>query len=428
MSSGSADYVPPKTSARLIAIVVGLLIVTNVITAVGVYYGAAPPKTTESITVIGPWTASEQTKFLPVLDAFTSATGIRVTYSYARQEDLQLILPVQFAAHRAPGDVVFMVSSFIKKEGLNGTVLDLTNVVDKAAYGTGALDPVTGTDGKLYGAAYTGKVKPGFWYRQSFFTAHSLTPPTTWAEFQSLLTAIKAVPGIVNPIVSGDGVGWPLSDVVEHFIATFGGASMHRNLTAGTQKWNSTAVHDLFANRIVPLLAARDFSQPLTWDSTAINGWWNNQYALYFMGSWITGMTPPVDPNDLGVFPLPTQSGITPGIVFGPDFMFIPAYSAKPREQGRTDGAGQAGRSPCDRAGGSGQRIPSRGREGGADFGRQGGAARLGRHERRRVPDQLLEPAQGPLDEPEPGGGSKLDPGRDPVESIVGGEWARRAP
>ena len=329
MSSGSADYVPPKTSARLIAIVVGLLIVTNVITAVGVYYGAAPPKTTESITVIGPWTASEQTKFLPVLDAFTSATGIRVTYSYARQEDLQLILPVQFAAHRAPGDVVFMVSSFIKKEGLNGTVLDLTNVVDKAAYGTGALDPVTGTDGKLYGAAYTGKVKPGFWYRQSFFTAHSLTPPTTWAEFQSLLTAIKAVPGIVNPIVSGDGVGWPLSDVVEHFIATFGGASMHRNLTAGTQKWNSTAVHDLFANRIVPLLAARDFSQPLTWDSTAINGWWNNQYALYFMGSWITGMTPPVDPNDLGVFPLPTQSGITPGIVFGPDFMFIPAYSAK---------------------------------------------------------------------------------------------------
>ena len=135
-----------------------------------------------------------------------------------------------------------MVSSFIKKEGLNGTVLDLTNVVDKAAYGTGALDPVTGTDGKLYGAAYTGKVKPGFWYRQSFFTAHSLTPPTTWAEFQSLLTAIKAVPGIVNPIVSGDGVGWPLSDVVEHFIATFGGASMHRNLTAGTQKWNSTAV------------------------------------------------------------------------------------------------------------------------------------------------------------------------------------------
>ena len=29
MSSGSADYVPPKTSARLIAIVVGLLIVTN---------------------------------------------------------------------------------------------------------------------------------------------------------------------------------------------------------------------------------------------------------------------------------------------------------------------------------------------------------------------------------------------------------------
>ena len=329
-TSGGADYVPRKTSTRLIAIIAALLVVTNVITAVGVYYGTVPAKTAETITVIGPWTGSEYAKFLPVLDAFTNATGIRVSYSSARQEDLQLILPVQFAAHRAPGDVVFMVSSFIKTQGPSGTVLDLTNVVDKSAYAGGALDPVTGTNGKIYGAAYTGKVKPGFWYRQSFFTAHSLTPPTTWAQFQTLLSAIKSIPGIVNPIVSGDGVGWPLSDVVEHFIATFGGASMHRNLTAGTQKWNSTAVHDLFANRIVPLLAAGDFSQPLTWDSTAINGWWNNQYALYFMGSWITGMNPPVtDPNDVGVFSLPAQSGITPGIVFGPDFMFIPAYSTK---------------------------------------------------------------------------------------------------
>ena len=329
MSSGAADYVPARTSGRLIAIVVALLIITNVVTAVGVYYASVPPKAGETITVIGPWAGSEMAKFLPVLDAFTNSTGIKVSYSIARQEDLKTILPVQFAAQRAPGDVIFMVSSFIKDQGPKGNVLDLTSVVDKTGYSAGALDPVTGTDGKIYGAVYTGKVKPGFWFRPSFFAAHSLSKPTNWTEFTNLLAQIKSIPGIVNPIVSGDGVGWPLSDVTEHFIATYGGASMHRNLTAGTQKWNGTAVHDLFASKIVPLLAAGDFSQPLTWDSTAINGWWNNQYALYFMGSWITGMTPPVDSADLDVFSLPTVSGVTPGVVFAADYFFIPKYTAK---------------------------------------------------------------------------------------------------
>jgi len=327
VSSGGADYVPPKTSGRLIAIIVALLIVTNVITAVGVYYGTAPKAAGETITVIGPWASTEMQKFLPVLSAFTNSTGIKVSYNILRQEDLKLVLPVQFAIGRAPGDVIFMTSSFIKENGPGGNATDLTGVVDKSAYAAGALDPVTGTDGKIYGAVYTGKVKPGFWYRQSFFTAHNLQPPTDWISFTNLLTQIKGISGIVNPIVSGDTDGWPLSDMTEHFIATYGGASMHRNLTAGTEMWTSAAVHDIFANRIVPLLAASDFSPPLKWDSTALNGWWANQYALYFMGSWITGMVP--DPTDLRVFSLPPVSGVTPGVVFGADYFFIPKYTTK---------------------------------------------------------------------------------------------------
>src|SRR6266699_3208797 len=108
-----------------------------------------------------------------------------------------------------------MTSSFIKAQGPLGNALDLSTVVDKSAYGARALDPVTGTDGKVYGAVYTGKVKPGFWYRPSFFAAHGLTKPTTWPQFTSLLSDIKNISTITNPIVSGDGVGWPLSDVTE---------------------------------------------------------------------------------------------------------------------------------------------------------------------------------------------------------------------
>src|SRR5438034_10244616 len=92
----------------------------NVITAVGVYYGTAPKAAGETITVIGPWASTEMQKFLPVLSAFTNSTGIKVAYNILRQEDLKLVLPVQFAIGRAPGDVIFMTSSFIKENGPGG--------------------------------------------------------------------------------------------------------------------------------------------------------------------------------------------------------------------------------------------------------------------------------------------------------------------
>ncbi|TLZ96809.1 MAG: extracellular solute-binding protein, partial [Methanobacteriota archaeon] len=61
--------------------------------------------------------------------------------------------------------------------------------------------------------------------------------------------------------------------------------------------------------------------------------WWNGQYGLYFMGSWIGNwikalqLNPAPDLNDLRVFPLPAQSGVTPGVVFAADYMFIPTYT-----------------------------------------------------------------------------------------------------
>ncbi len=200
-------------------------------------------------------------------------------------------------------------------------------MIDEADFRPGVLDLVKVND-KLYGGAYTGKGKPGFWYRKSFFAANNLTEPTTWAEFLTLLDDIAAIPGIVNPILSGDGVGWPLSDITEHFIATYGGPQLHRDLTNGTVAWNSTQVRDIFATYLVPLLAG-NFSDPKPWD-VYIENWWNgSEYGLYFMGSWITGMVD--DPTDLSVFPLPGAPGAE-GVVFSADYFFVPAYTEHPKE------------------------------------------------------------------------------------------------
>src|SRR3990170_7561619 len=339
-ASVTPEYMPPRKGGRMIAIVVALLVVTNAVTALAVYYSvpAAPAPTVEPLRVIGPWAGSEKDKFLPVLNLFRTQTGIDYEFITTRQEDLQSLLPNWFAAERAPADLIFMPSAFVKLYGTQGHAADLAGTITEANYAPGALDPLK--DGsKLYGGAYTGKVKPGFWYKKSFFTANSLQVPTTWAEFEALLADIEATGQVTRPIISGDGVGWPLSDVTEHFIATYGGPSTHRQLTAGTLSWTSASVRDVFANYLVRTLTPGTvcqgscWSAPRQWD-TGVTEWWNEDYALYFMGSWITGMGtasapgPALNPSDLGVFSLPGAAGAE-GIVFAADYFFVPAYAAR---------------------------------------------------------------------------------------------------
>lgn len=313
-------------TGRNLVIVVVLLVITNAVTGVAVYFVTPRAAEPAMLRVIGPWSGSEMDNFLPTLEAFTADTGIETQYIIIRQEDLQPVLPTQFENGQTPGDIIFMVESFIRDFGEDGHAVDVTDRVDPAKYTANALDAVT-VDSTIYGAAFTGAAKPGFWYKKSFFTANNLEVPTTFAEFQTLLADIAGISGIVNPIVSGDGVGWPLSDVTEHFLATYGGADMNTDLISGDIAFTSTAVKNVFATNLVPLLEADYFSEPVEWTS-GVEAFWNEDYALYFMGSWITGMDQIGDSSDLGLFALPGGVAVADqGVVFAPNYFFVPEYT-----------------------------------------------------------------------------------------------------
>jgi multiple sugar transport system substrate-binding protein len=280
---------------------------------------------TPTITVIGPWSGAEMDAFLPVLARFEALSGINVKYRVLRAEDLATLLPAQFAAGTAPGDVIFMWAWWIGEQAQNGHILEVTDLVDAANFLPGTFDQVNVT-GKIYGGAYTGKVKPGFWYRKSFFAANNLTATnatSTWAEFAALLNDIAAVVPTGIPIASGDGVGWPLSDITEHFLITFGGLQLQYDLIAGTADWTTDPVRSIFEDYLVPTLG--NFSTPTEW-TTILTDWWNGQYGLYFMGSWITGMVE--NASDLGIIPLPGCEAL----VLPADYFFIPAYTEHPEE------------------------------------------------------------------------------------------------
>ncbi|RAM60496.1 ABC transporter substrate-binding protein [Mesotoga sp. SC_4PWA21] len=275
-----------------------------------------------TVSVIGPWSGSEMDAFIPVLEAFKAETGIDYTYQTYRAEDLANVLPAQFAARKAPADVIFMWSSFITNNTKN--IAELTDVIDRDAYIPGALDNVTAADGKVYGIAYTAKVKPGFWYRKSFFEAHDLEVPSTWEEFVALLEKINSLPGVKNAIASGNGVGWPLSDVTEHFLITFGGPELQKDLIEGNTSWRSYAVRNAMG-KLVYLIERGFFSVPTEW-TTILEQWWKGDYGLYFMGQWITGMVE--DADDLAVFSLPGNRGM----VFSIDYAFVPEFATNKAE------------------------------------------------------------------------------------------------
>ncbi len=135
----------------------------------------------------------------------------------------------------------------------------------------------------------------------------------------TLLNKIEATGAFENPIISGDTDGWPLTDVTDHFLITYGGPRLQKNLIAGNVSWTSTEVKAIFEDKLVPLLDG-NFSEPIEW-TTGVELFWQEEYALYFMGSWITGMVD--DPDDLGVFSLPGVEGL----VFAADYFFIPTYT-----------------------------------------------------------------------------------------------------
>jgi len=298
---------------KMTVLIVCMLFAVSGLYATGIQEGTEAKPT---VTISVPWAGAELDQFLPVLKAFEAKENVKVKYLTYRGEDLSSILPAQFEAKQSLADIIFIWDWWVKKNPQYA--IDLTSLwaPQKSAF----IPSPAKAGGKVVSVPYVMVAKPGFWYRKSFFSANGLKVPGTWLEFTLLLKKIGSISGIKNPIVTGNGVGWPISDVTEHFLIAFGGADLQNDLINKKVKWTDPRVKKVFTNYLVPLLVANAFSDPVEW-TQAIELWWGGDYGLYFMGNWITGMVK--DASDLGVFSLPGAKAL----VTGQDWAFIPKYS-----------------------------------------------------------------------------------------------------
>ena len=331
---------PEKTgwTGTQIGVLVILLVLTNAVTGAVVFFAVPqaepePPVLVTTIKVTAPWAASELDRFQPVMDAFTQETGIEIDYLTFRQEDLVPLLPASFDIMQTPADVMLGIpSGVIKTFGAGGHLVDMT-AVNGASDVSSDLFQLVSDGTREWGGTYTGKAWVGYWYRASFFQGTGMDPATitSYAEFTTLLEGVSAMPGVTNPIISGDGVGWPLTGIVEDFILKFGGADMHRQLAAGTLAWNDPSVQAIFRDRLVPWLQAGHFSAPIDFPRPSYDEWWNGTYAFYMMGSWITadipGLITGADQSDMRVVAMPAASGVSAGVNFPADYFMVSTYA-----------------------------------------------------------------------------------------------------
>ena len=273
-----------------------------------------------SLVVTAVWTEGEQEDFNAVLDHVSEQTGHEIEYHPRDTEELLTGTRMDFEAGTTPADiVVFPSSARVQTDGDAGHLEDVSGVWDPEDFAT-APDPVSVDDG-VFAAPFGMDLKPGFWYRLSFFDEHGLSEPTDYDEFIALLDEIDDIEDVEAPLASGNGVGWPLSDVVEAYILRQeNGADLQEDLIAGEAAFTDDRVYTAF-EEVQETLQAGYWSE-LREFGVQYEHFWENSIPLYFMGSWTPAFGAIEDPDDLGYFSLPGVEAWVAAI----NWLVVPTY------------------------------------------------------------------------------------------------------
>ena len=281
----------------------------------------------EALTVFSLWGGSEEENFLEALDNFTELTGIEVNHFHYTTQELLIGVPMQLKSGSSIADVVIAPwPAWILD--LAPYLTSVNDLINSTKYPENTINAVKDANDVIWAAPFKLSGKPGFWYKKSFFEDNSLTVPTTYDEFETLLATIQGIAEIENAVASGDTVGWPLSDTTEAFIMGLGGYQLQEELETGpsARNWTDPEVRNVFGN-LTELLAAGYFSAPAEWTSQ-ITKFWDEKYGIYFMGSWMTTMEQIGNVSDLDFFGFPGTDGVAGSV----DYLIVPKAAPNPNE------------------------------------------------------------------------------------------------
>ncbi|WP_255167533.1 ABC transporter substrate-binding protein [Natrononativus amylolyticus] len=276
------------------------------------------------VTVTAVWTDDEEEDFLAVVDYAEGETDLDISYAPRDTETLLTETLMDYEAGIATTDIVVMpTEGRVRRDGAGGHLEPLGDLWDEAEYSTDYEAVEVG--GEVYAAPFGMDLKPGFWYRRSFFDEHDLEEPEDYDAFLDLLAEIDGIEGVEAPLASGNGDGWPLSDVTEAFILRQDdGAQLQRDLIDGEAEFTDDRVVTAF-EELQGLLQDGYFSEVRDF-GVQYEFFWANETPLYFMGSWTPTFGAIEDPEDLDYFMLPGTEAMVSSI----NWFTVPAYVEAP--------------------------------------------------------------------------------------------------
>ncbi|PLK21165.1 ABC transporter substrate-binding protein [Natronobacterium gregoryi] len=276
----------------------------------------------EAVTITAVWTDDEEEDFLAVVDSAEGETGLDISYEPRDTETLLTETLMDYEVDVATADIVVLpTEGRVQRDGAAGHLEPLGELWDEDDYTTE--HERVAVDGEPYAAPFGGDIKPGFWYRPSFFDEHDLEEPDDYDAFLDLLGEIDGIEGVEAPLASGNGDGWPLSDVTEAFILRQeDGAQLQSDLIDGEASFTDERVVTAF-EELQELLQAGYFSEVRDF-GIQYEFFWENETPLYFMGSWTPAFGAIEDPDDLDYFMLPGAEAMVTSI----NWFTVPTYGA----------------------------------------------------------------------------------------------------
>lgn len=167
-----------------------------------------------------------------LISQFENSTGVDVQLDF--YSDISFKKHIKNWVELGTYDVLYWqagkrLEQLIKKKDIVplSDLLDLTNL--KQQYRKNALAAVT-YDERIY-ALPIGHYIWGFYYSKPIFDQLSLSPPTTWEEFQKVAFTLKK--NGVTPLVQATGDHWPVLAWLDYIALNVGGVAYRQQLING---------------------------------------------------------------------------------------------------------------------------------------------------------------------------------------------------
>jgi alpha-glucoside transport system substrate-binding protein len=203
------------------------------------------PATGGSITVTSLWGGSEQENFQKVLDAFTAATGVKVTYESIRT-NYSTVLQTRITGGNPPDVSILPGIGFLRHFAKDGSIKKVSELgIDpaslEAGYAPGILD-VGKVDGELYAIMVKFNSKSTLWYRPDVFSTAGVTAPKTWDDLKTTLATLKTKTGTAPLGLGTSPDTWTLTDWFESIYLRQAGTDSYDQLFSGKLPWTDASV------------------------------------------------------------------------------------------------------------------------------------------------------------------------------------------